>query len=301
MIRVVMFAGLAGLILGLAVVHLSLVTAHNPSPLPTGHPPVTGSSKTGGGNGATEIRFQIKPGITLEYSKGPPGNSVMIFGAGFGANEQDISLKYDGNPVVSGISADGLGSFESSFLVPPSGAGPHSIQAKSSVSGATDTPGQTFTVSPSLELSETTGNIDLQVMIIGQGFEPGSTVTLTYDDLTKATVTADDFGSVRLEFRIPESQKGDHVIRLIDDQRNNEQAFFAVENTPPVAPSLREPSDGASGGFLGGFKPKTKWQGVEDPSRVRYTLQIATDPDFDDVILEKAGLERLARPSPSFF
>ena len=150
MIRVVMFAGLAGLILGLAVVHLSLVTAHNPSPLPTGHPPVTGSSKTGGGNGATEIRFQIKPGITLEYSKGPPGNSVMIFGAGFGANEQDISLTYDGNPVVSGISVDGLGSFQSSFLVPPSGAGPHSIQAESPVSGAADTPGQTFTVSPSL-------------------------------------------------------------------------------------------------------------------------------------------------------
>ncbi|MCH7620973.1 MAG: hypothetical protein IH870_03655, partial [Chloroflexi bacterium] len=253
---------------------------------------VTSSSRREDGNDTTEIRLLIKPEISLESSKGPPGSSVMISGAGFGANEQGISLTYDGNPVVSGISADSLGSFQSSFLVPLSGAGPHSIQANSPLSGAADTSGQGFTVSPSLELSEITGNIGLQIRIIGEGFEPGSTVILTYDDLTKATVTADDFGSIRLEFRIPESQKGEHVIMLIDDQQNDEQAFFAVENTPPVAPSLREPSDGSSGGFLGGFKPRTRWQDVEDPSGVRYTLQIATDPDFDDVILEKAGLER---------
>ena len=252
----------------------------------------TSSGDTGGGNHTTEIRFQNKPGITLEYSKGPPGNSVIILGAGFGAKEQDISLTYDGNPVASGISADNLGSFQASFLVPLSGAGSHSIQAKSPLSGAADTPGQTFTVFPSLELSEITGNIDLPIRIIGEGFEPGSTVTLTYDDFPKATVAADDSGSIRFEFRIPESEKGDHVIRLIDDQQNSEQAFFTVEDTPPVAPSLREPRDGASGGFLGGFKPRTKWQDVEDPSGVRYTLQIATDRDFDDVVLEKAGLEK---------
>ncbi len=145
---------------------------------------------------------------------------------------------------------------------------------------------------PSLELSEITGNIDLQIRIIGEGFEPESSVTRTYVEITKATLTADDLGSIRSEFRIPESSQGDHIIRLIDDQQNDEQAFFAVENTPPVAPSLRKPGDGSSGGFLGGFRAKTRWQDVEDPSGVRYTLQIATDPDFDDVILEKAGLDR---------
>jgi len=244
------------------------------------------------GNATTESRFQIEPGISLAQAKGPPGKSLMISGAGFGADEQNISLTYDGTPVISGIAANNLGSFQSSFLIPPSGAGPHSIKARSSVSGAADSSGQTFAVIPSLELSAATGNIDLTVTIIGHGFEPGSTAILTYDQLTQATVTADGDGSVRLNFRIPESEKGEHVIRLTDERRNSEPALFIVENTPPVAPSLREPGDGGSGGFLGGFQPKTRWQNVEDPSGVRYTLQIATDPDFDDVILEKAGLEK---------
>ena len=102
------------------------------------------------GNGSTEIGFQIQPGITLEYTEGPPGNSIQIFGSGFGANEPKISLVYDGTPVVSGVSSDARGSFQASFLIPLSGAGTHSIQAKSPFSGATGTPEQDFMVSPSL-------------------------------------------------------------------------------------------------------------------------------------------------------
>jgi len=245
-----------------------------------------------GSNEVTEIRLKIKPEISLEYSKGPPSNSVSILGAGFGGKEQGILLAYDGSTVVSGISADDQGSFQSSFLIPPSGAGPHLIQAKSPISVASDNPRQTFTVFPSLNLSETSGSIDLPLLVVGQGFEPGSTVTLTYDNLTKATVTADDVGSVRLEFQIPESENGEHIIRLIDAQQNNEETSFTVESTPPPAPSLREPLDKGKGGFLGGFTPATKWQAVEDTSGVRYTLQIATDPDFDEVILEKTKLEQ---------
>ena len=252
---------------------------------------VNQSGESGAGNGSTEIGFQIRPGITLEYVQGPPSNPLQIFGSGFGANEPNISLVYDGTPVVSGISSDAVGSFQSSFLIPPSGSGTHSIQAKSPFSGATGTPEQTFTVSPSLELSETMGNVGLEVMVIGQGFNPESPVTLTYDELTKATVTADDAGSFRIEFQIPESQQGDHVIKLLDDQQNKQQITFTIEDTPPPSPSLRVPNDGASGGFLGGFRPETNWSAVEDPSGVNYTLQIAADRDFDDIILQKEGLK----------
>ena len=249
------------------------------------------SLKTEGGDDTTEIRFQVEPGIIFEYSKGPPGSSVMIFGAGFGPNERGISLTYDGNRLVSGISADNQGSFQSSFLVPPSATGPHSVQAKSPYSGAADTPGLTFTVSPGLELSEITGNIGEKIIIIGEGFEPGSTVTLTYDDDAKATVTAGELGGIQLDFQIPESEKGGHVIRLFDDRQTDVQASIAVESTPPAVPALGEPKDGAGGGLLGGFKPRIKWEEVKDPSGVRYTLQIATDPDFYDVILESSRLE----------
>ena len=252
---------------------------------------VNQAGASGNGNGSTEIGFQVRPGITLEYKEGPPGNGIQVFGLGFGANEPSISLLYDGAPQVSGVSADAVGSFQSSFLIPLSGAGTHSIQAKSPLSGATGTPEQDFTVSPSLTLSEVTGSVGLKVMVTGQGFKPDATVTLIYDDLTEATLTADNSGSFRLEFQIPESRQGEHVLRLLDDQQNKQQISFTIEDTPPPPPSLREPNDGGSGGFLGGFRPETNWSAVEDPSGVRYTLQIAADRDFDDIILEKEGLE----------
>jgi len=263
-----------------------------PSPSGTHVIGVNQSGESGNGNGSTEIGFQIQPGITLEYTQGPPGNSIQIFGSGFGTNEPNISLVYDDTPVISGITADAVGSFQESFDIPPSGAGTHSIQAKSPFSGATGTPEQGFSVSPSLTLSEITGNVGQKVMVAGQGFDPNSTVTLTYDELGQATLTADvdDSGSFRLEFQIPESRQGDHVIRL-DDLQNKEQISFTIEDTPPPAPSLREPNDGGSGGFLGGFRPATNWSAVEDPSGVRYVLQIAADRDFDEIILEKAGLD----------
>ena len=248
---------------------------------------------SGNGNGRTEIGFPIQPGITLEYTEGPPGNPIQVFGSGFGANELNISLIYDGSPVVSGVSADALGSFQESFDLPPSGAGTHSIQAKSPLSGTTGTPGQDFTVLPSLALNEITGNVGLKVMVTGQGFEPGSTVSLFYDEQDQATVTegVDKLGSFRLEFPIPESPQGDHVLRLLDDQENKQQISFTVEDEPPGIPSLQQPTDGGSGGFLGGFRPETSWSAVEDPSGVRYTLQIAADQDFEQIILEKVGLE----------
>lgn len=64
-----------------------------------------------------------------------------------------------------------------------------------------------------------------------------------------------------------------------------------MESKPPAAPGLLSPDSGSSGGLLGGFRPTSKWEPVEDPSGVTYVVQIATDPDFNEVILEKRGLE----------
>ena len=260
------------------------------------------SGESGAGNGNTEIVFQVRPGITLESTEGKPGESIKITGSGFRANEQNISLIYEGTEVVSGLVANAVGSFVvESFDIPPSGAGNHSIQAKSPSSGATGIPLQYFTVSPSLKLSEIKGNVGQKVTVTGQGFEPESTVTLVYhhltendptnDELTKATVTADDKGSFSFQFPIPESTQGDHVIRLLDDKDNQEQISFTIEETPPDSPILREPKNGGSGGFLGGFRPETRWDEVEDDSGVTYTLQIATDRDFDQIFLTEAGLK----------
>jgi len=258
------------------------------------HSIVIGSNAVGGGGvGGAEIGFQVKPDLNLEYTEGPPGHSMTVVGSGFGANEASISVEYDDATMVSEITADAVGSFQVSFLIPPSAAGPHRIQARSPLVSATAKPGQAFTVTPRLDLSTDAGNVALKLEVTGQGYEPEATITLTYDDLTKATVTADDFGSFQLEFVVPESTKGEHAIKVLDDEGNQVETTFTLEDNPPEAPALRSPENGDRGGLLGGFQPEAQWSEVVDPSGVRYTLQIAkdSDPEFLNPVLEKVGLE----------
>ena len=235
--------------------------------------------------------FQVHSGLNLEYNEGPPGNTIKIFGSGFGSSEQNISLVYDSIPVISGLSADSIGSFQTSFAIPPSGAGSHTIQAISPFSVTSINPGHDFMVIPTVDLSHKEGSVGQKLVVSGQGFTPESTVSLKYDDKTLSSILTDELGSFRLELLVPESKHGDHLIQLFDEQDNKQQSTFNIEDIPPPSPSLREPDDGARGGIFSGYQPDMNWSPVTDPSGVRYLLQMSTDRDFDNIILEKNTLK----------
>ena len=55
--------------------------------------------------------------------------------------------------------------------------------------------------------------------------------------------------------------------------------FFVVDTTPPSAPSLLSPIDGA---LTNNYRPTFDWEDVTDPSGVAYWLQIARDVYFYD-------------------
>jgi hypothetical protein len=266
-------------------------TSFTVPPSSGGSHPVGVSGSTAGGGGSPDISFQVMPSIALTPPGGPPMGSLEITGSGFGANEQNIRVTYDNTTVLSGISADAQGSFQGSFDIPPSPAGPHVVQAAGATSDPSARPQQRYTVTPGIRLSEPTGNVGMPVEAIGRGFAPSSTITLSYDDLTETEVTADASGSFVLEeFIIPRSRQGEHQVRAQDNSGNSVQTTFAVEDTPPEVPELRTPEDGGRGGLFGGFRPDAQWTPVEDPSGVTYNLQIATDPNFTNIILEKKGL-----------
>jgi hypothetical protein len=136
----------------------------------------------------------------------------------------------------------------------------------------------------------------MTVEATGLGFGASAPINLTYGDgAARAAVVANAAGSFRLEFSIPKSKHGEYLVRVLDAQGNEAQVIFFVESTPPAAPTLLSPANGASGGILGGFRPASKWASINDPSGITYTLQIDTDPDFSNPRLEKQGL-----PSPSY-
>ena len=251
------------------------------------------SGAVGDASGGSDISFQVTPGISLEQSEGPPGTAINVIGSGFAANDKTITIAYDSKVILSEVPTDALGSFTASLLVPPSPAGLHEIEASTPALASLAKPQRQFNVTQNLSLNSSSGNVGENVVVEGRGFAPSAPVTLVYGEgLVKSKVESDATGSFRTELLIPASIHGDHVIRVANGEGYDAKATFSLESTPPTAPGLLAPKDGARGGLFGGFRPASRWAAVDDPSGVTYELQLDTDPDFPDPILEKRGLER---------
>jgi len=155
-----------------------------------------------------------------------------------------------------------------------------------------------FTILISASLTPATsqaspGYVDIKLTIGGTGFKPNGTVTIKYDDTQKATATADSTGVFSVTFNAPVSIGGNHTIIATDDT-NTEQFTFVMESAPP---STVYPLLPLMGGKLEGWK--FDWCGsATDPSievtddslPITYTLEIATDADFTNIVLKKEGL-----------
>ena len=158
------------------------------------------------------------------------------------------------------------------------------------VSDGVNTGNADFTVLLSASLSPTTsqaspGYVRTKLTISGVGFKPNGTITIKYDDTQVATAPADSSGVFSVTFSAPASIGGDHTITA-SDTYNTKQFTFTMESTPPPVPEPLLPEMAAKAKSEAYFD----WEGVIDPSGVTYTLQIASDADFNDIVLKKVGL-----------
>jgi len=71
------------------------------------------------------LRFEIRPQLTLSPTEGYVGTEVTLVGQGFAAS-RDIVINYDGKQATT-ARTDDKGHFETSFSVPPSHHGEHSV------------------------------------------------------------------------------------------------------------------------------------------------------------------------------
>jgi hypothetical protein len=122
-----------------------------------------------------------------------------------------------------------------------------------------------------------------ELTINGTGFEAGGTVIVTYDDATVATIAADTRGAFQFVFQVPEGQSGEHTITITDGM-TEKQIAFTLESDPPPVPALMSPIGGTQVEAQASFD----WQDVDDSSPpVSYRFQVASDRDFDTVLLQK--------------
>jgi hypothetical protein len=164
-------------------------------------------------------------------------------------------------------------------MVPAVTSGNYDVTASDGATAAS----AIFTVTTSLEITPTTGNVGSLITVTGTGFT--GTVVIEYDETTVATTRADTNGNFVISFRAPASRHGQHTISA-GDAVNTLETTFIMESNPPLTPQLVSPENGSRQGS----RPTLIWSGVSDPSGVTYTLQIAPDGSFVTLLLEKPGL-----------
>ena len=193
--------------------------------------------------------FNVIPAIGISSTQGTVSSNLTIAGKGFNANESNIQVLFDSNPVQTGIVAGSKGSWQITIKVPASSKGEHIIDAGGNTP-ASEVEDKEFTVIPEIQINPSSGWVNTVVGIYGSGFGGGeNNIKVTYDGGTvKTDVAADAKGSWQSSFSIPSSSRGSHDIRAYG-ALTNEGDLQSVSFS--VSPGIKvEPVSGYLGGAI---------------------------------------------------
>jgi hypothetical protein len=243
----------------------------------------------------SEAVFTVEPKITLVPAEQEGGKEVTVIGAGFEA-EYSITITLDGNRVETNpryISTDFKGSFSCVFGAPLYDS-PTTINVVASDRYINKAEAQ-LVVLGGIRLGPVTsaaspGHAGMELTIYGTGFASGATVTITYNEgdevIATETTAADPSGNFNFVFTVPPSAAGSHVITATGDGTTTKAAVFTMESDAPPVPLPRLPGAASTAEEQARFD----WGDVTDPSGVSYTLQVASDVDFNTLVVDKQGI-----------
>ena len=241
--------------------------------------------------------FMVEPAITLDTSQQTIDGTVDIEGRGF-AYRSDITVKIDNDPIVTNpvsLHSNQKGNFICSIEIPYYyeyvGGEPSIVAARDEQSNSAEANLIILDIPAAISLEPATslaspGYVGMQLEVSGEHFSPERIVTVTYNDSRNpVTGMVDNNGRFTLDFTVPPSTAGDHIITATDGE-NSTSSIFVMESRPPQIPVPLEP---AATDYV---DPQARfdWQDVTDPSGVTYSLQISADRDFSTIVLEKTGL-----------
>lgn len=182
-------------------------------------------------------KFTVLPNIAIDPKTGIVGTTITVAGHGFGINEKNIAVTYDGVNVKSGISADETGYWSISFDAPASTRGSHEIDASGDITKATDIKNQVFTISPTVKIEPIAGGVGTLVTVTATGFASAETgIKVLYSgEAVRSDITAEVNGSWATSFAIPSSTRGSHIV---DVSGNTTPASDIADMVFTVAPAV---------------------------------------------------------------
>jgi hypothetical protein len=218
------------------------------------------------------VKFTVNAGISVDRVSAHVGDTIAVEGGGFAAGETGIRVYLDGQPVSqTTITANTNGCWESSFGLPASAYGPHTVSASGASTQSTVT--SLNTQARILEISPDRGGPGDLVSLTGDGFGGSKELTVTVGGpvASERPVSLSN-GNVVISFHVPKgSVEGTRTLVVTDGSGASASCDFTVTNktlsaTPlPVSPK---------GSRLGSGVVTFRWQGMPSGGDITYTYTL---------------------------
>ncbi|MDE1764421.1 MAG: hypothetical protein KGH88_09315, partial [Thaumarchaeota archaeon] len=186
--------------------------------------------------------FTVTPQINVNPIGGPAGQIVTVTGFDF-APSSTVMLTFNGTTRTtspSTITTDSSGSFTATFTVPGITAGSYLVVAEDSQHNVG---ASVFTVILTVSLTPATGHVGDQTTVGGSGFNPSSSMTLTYNGVPVGTSTTNSTGSFTATITIPPSGIGSQHLVVSDASCNTVNSLININPSltlnPGTGPSSR--------------------------------------------------------------
>ena len=202
------------------------------------------------------------PVITISPTSGPLASLVTVTGNGFDPSSP-IVISFQGDTRVT-VTWPSTGAFSTTFNVPSTSSnGDHIVKASqesnsvsktfkvtdmvnpkatqgtnSSSNSSSETFTNTSSVAPTITLNSTSEPVGTSVNITGAGFDPSSTVVITFNDTDITTVTTSNNGEFFANFTVPLSSSVGFVQVVATQGSNSASETFIVTSSPVTKSQL---------------------------------------------------------------
>jgi hypothetical protein len=236
-----------------------------------------------------DVKFTVVAGVAVTPALAYVGDEITVTGGGFAPGEDGVKVTFDGTVMATNIPVDTHGCWESSFALPASAYGSHTVSA----SGDTTKPAVTTTLNTKTKiegLSPVEGAPGDSVTLTGSGFSSNKKLTVTVGgkNANLGDVRSQTNGNVKITFQVPKgSPEGKQSVVVTDEGGATASVDFTVtKKTLSTTPLPISPEDST----LRSGEATFRWQGGTGGSDYTYTLEISKTAGSGN-IWSKSGIE----------
>jgi len=223
-----------------------------------------------------DVSFALGAGILVEPSQAYVGDRITVTGGGFASGETGIRITIDGQ-VAATLTARTNGTWESSFVLPPSAYGSHTVSASGDVTKNAAT--ATLSSRAKIEaVSPLQGSPGDSVSLTGSGFSSNQRLTVTVGGVAASeNLQSLSNGNVVVSFKVPKgSIKGRQTLVVTDGGGATASTDFTVTEKILATPQPISPQQGSR---LWSGEVTFRWGATTGGSNITYILQISDKPD----------------------